>query len=68
MENGPAYKYLELKRVHLCLQINVLALHLLMCSIGPPTQGYVYQKLVEAERFAELSGQSAVGNVQMIRH
>jgi len=39
---------------------------LLMCSIGPPTQGHVYQTLLQAERAVELEGKSVVGHVQIV--
>ena len=38
----------------------------LMRSTGPPTQGRVYQTLLQEERIAELAGKTAVGDVQMI--
>jgi len=37
-----------------------------MCSIGPPTQGHVYQMLLQAERAVKLEGKSVVGNVQIV--
>ena len=37
-----------------------------MQLIGPPTQGHVHQKLIQAETIAVLAGQSAVGDAQMI--
>ena len=46
--------------------VNEYVGYLLTCVIGPPTQGHVYQKLVQAERIAELAGQSAVGDAQMV--
>jgi hypothetical protein len=64
VENGPALTYLGLKTVRPSLQINDLLL--LMHSIGPPTQGHVYQTLLQAERVAELAGKSVVNNTQMI--
>ena len=45
---------------------NGFVCYLLTGVIGPPTQGHVYQKLVQAERIAELSGRSAVGNAQVV--
>jgi len=64
MENGSAPTYLGLKMVRPSFQMNVHTL--LMRSIGPPTQGHVYQMLLQAERVAHLSGKSVVGNAQMI--
>ena len=58
------YTYLGLKMVCSYLQTNVL--HWLIWFIGPPTQGHVYQKLIQAETVAVLAGQSAVGDAQMI--
>jgi len=37
-----------------------------MHSIGPPTQGHMYQTLLQAERIAMLSGKWVVSDVQMI--
>jgi hypothetical protein len=54
----------RIKNGMIYLQINVL--HLLMWLIGPPTQGHVYQKLIQAETVAVLAGQSAIGDAQMI--
>jgi hypothetical protein len=39
---------------------------LLTRSTGPPTQGHVYQMLLQEERIAELAGKTAVGDVQLI--
>jgi hypothetical protein len=65
VENGPAYTYPGLEMV--CgISSNGFVCYLLTGVIGPPTQGHVYQKLVQAERIAELSGQSAVGNAQVV--
>jgi len=39
---------------------------MLMCLIGPPTQGSAYQMLLQAERVVEIAGKSVVGDAQMI--
>jgi hypothetical protein len=38
----------------------------LMRSTGPPTQGHVYETLLQEERIAELAGKMGVGDVQTI--
>lgn len=45
---------------------NEYVCYLLTGAIGPPMQGHVYQKLVQAGRIAELAGQSAISNAQMV--
>jgi len=64
MENGLATTYLGLKTARSSPTLDVQLL--LMCSIGPPTQGHVYQMLLQAERAVKLEGKSVVGNVQIV--